>query len=121
MKKAAIILTVFLGSIPAFTNAQGLTWVLWEKNVVYGPTEGGDGSGKTTWAVLDGHEYKQGCEAAAKGSSDANLEALREGKYGIDRFKRYGSSQLIVIWYRDRSRRIKDWICLPNGTDPRPR
>jgi hypothetical protein len=75
--------------------------------------------------VRDAYVSKQVCDAeAARGASNAVLQALQDDKFEPDRvasFKRYDPTWMIAVFYKDGSRRTLDWKCLPDTVDPRPR
>jgi hypothetical protein len=95
------VLAIVLANTPMLLGAQCPAWVLWEERVVYGPTEGGSGSGSTTWSVRSAHESKFVCEkGAAKSTSDVILKFLRNGKFDVGRvasFERSDPSRLICV------------------------
>jgi len=114
---------VLLAISPTVVIAHGTVWVLWEKSVLYKPTEDGRDSGKTTWSVRSAHESREVCnDGAAKGGWRGALQALQDDKIGAGKvatFKRHDPSWLILVTYTDGSRQMLDWICLPDTIDPR--
>lgn len=116
---------ISLAASPIAVSAQSAAWVLWEENVFYRSMDTGVGSGQTTWTVKSAYERRTVCdEFAAKGASDAALEALEKNVFDpgkVASFKRYDPSSLILVIYKDGARRTLSWNCLPDTVDPRPK
>ena len=116
---------VLLLTLPTFADAQCRAWVMWEEVVVYGPTEFGPESGRSTWRLRGAWETRVECDdGAAMSASNVVLKALENDQYDpgkVASFEEAKPSAMIVIRYNDGSRRVVDWKCLPDTLDPRPR